>query len=227
MRSPSNNPCSPAGGADASALAKARIRREAYAQRNALPAERRAAWSAKIRERVLLLQAWRHAQVIGLYASFRGEVDTMPLVEEALAGGKRIAFPRADTTRTTLSFYRVQCVAELSRGAYGILEPSEDALRHVSIEEFDLLFVPGLAFDPQGQRLGFGGGYYDRVLAERAQVRLRAGARGGPIAVGLAFECQVRRDLPVAPHDRPVDALVTEVTTREARGVSRDETADP
>jgi 5-formyltetrahydrofolate cyclo-ligase len=213
MRPPCDSPRSSTGSVETPALAKARLRRKARVQRVELPAEQRAAWSAAVGERLLELDEWREARVIGLYAPLRCEVDILPLAEEALARGKQVAFPRANPPSATLSFCRVQSLGELSPGAYGIPEPPDVAARRVTLEEMDLLLVPGLAFDFEGQRLGFGGGYYDRLLSER-------GRGGEPYAIGVAFECQVLSALPVAPHDRPVDALVTEVRIRVARSRS-------
>jgi 5-formyltetrahydrofolate cyclo-ligase len=210
MRPPCDSPRSSTGSVEAPSLVKARLRREAREARGALPVEQRAAWSAVIRERFLDLDEWRKARVIGMYAPLRCEVDILPLGEEALARGKQVAFPRANPPRATLWFYRVASLGDLSPGTHGILEPPDVAARRTTLEEMDLLLVPGLAFDFKGQRLGFGGGYYDRLLSER-------GRGGGPYSIGVAFECQVLSALPVASHDRPVDALVTEVMIRVAK----------
>ncbi len=163
--------------------------------------------SAVIRERLQGLACWKEARAVGLYAAIRGEVDTLPLIEAARAAGKRVAFPRARRSEETLTFYEVESEVELSPGAFGVPEPAEDDSRRLPIDQLSLLIVPGIAFDRRGHRLGFGGGFYDRLL----------GASRLP-SVGLAYAWQIHDALPAGDHDRGVDIVVTETGWFEARG---------
>jgi len=173
--------------------------------REATPAGVRALQNTSVRERILALRCWRDARTVGLFAAIRGEVDLLPLVELALSIGKRAVFPRADRSGGTLTFHAVASAGDLLSGAFGVPEPPADPARFTPLHEIDLLLVPGVAFDARGGRLGFGGGFYDRLLSS---VPPSAGSR--PLAVGLAFECQVVPKVPTEPSDRRVDALVTE-----------------
>jgi 5-formyltetrahydrofolate cyclo-ligase len=181
---------------------KRALRLESISAREAIPEDDRAALCARIRERLASLPAWKQASLVALYAPLRGEVDLLPLVEMARAEGKRVVFPRASIVRRTLEFYEIESVDQLSPGAYGVPEPLADAKRRVPLAAVDLFLVPGVAFDGAGRRLGFGGGYYDRLLEFP-----------GLATVGIAFEIQMRDALPEEAHDRKVDLVLTELRT--------------
>jgi len=212
MRSPVNEPPPPGLASDSVPRLKDELRRKAVTGREGAAPDVRAAWSRAVRERVLRLEAWRGARVVALFAAIRGEVDVLPLVAEALLRGKRAVFPRANRADRTLTFHGVASASDLVPGAFGVPEPPADPSRRVGIDEIDLLFVPGVAFDARGRRLGFGGGFYDRLIASRPG-RARPGDTPRPLAVGLAFECQLLAEVPAEPSDERVDVLVTEVRT--------------
>ncbi len=131
------------------------------------------------------------------------EVRTTDLVVQLLRSGKRTVIPYCSGEE--LQLYHLTDLAELSPGMLGIPEPKASfrsrAENHVVAEQLDLLAVPGLAFDRTGGRIGYGRGYFDRLL-----LRLRPDA----VSVGLAFECQVFDRVPMQPHDVPLSAVVTE-----------------
>ena len=139
------------------------------------------------------LRNWPHWQSSASIASFSplaGEPDTL----DPWPDDKRIALPRV--SGENLVFHWVARREELRTGSFGILEPAEEA--PAAGKEFDLILIPGLAFDLRGGRLGRGKGFYDRFLA---------GARG--IRVGVCFEDQIVGDVPAEPHDLRMDFLVT------------------
>ncbi len=144
------------------------------------------------------LPAWTAAETLLAYAASASELPTRPLLEAALAAGKRLCLPRVDGEGLIL--HRVTALGELRPGYRGILEPPP-AAPVVAPAEVDLALVPGVGFDRHGVRLGQGGGHYDRLLA-----RLPARCT----VCGLAFACQVVARLPHAAHDRPVALVVTE-----------------
>lgn len=183
---------------------KAALRREMIARRLALaPAERdRLARAAQ--EALIGADAFAQARVILLYQAFRGEVATDLVAATAAAQGKRLALPRVqqEPRRLWLHAYSGD-PATLIRGAYGIEEPDPD-WPLVAPAEVDLVVAPGVAFDRQGNRLGYGGGYYDRSLPE-----IRAANPAARI-IGLAYHFQIVPALPTDAHDIPVDGVATD-----------------
>ncbi len=129
----------------------------------------------------------------------KGELDPAPALEAMVSRGARVAYPRVGRPDAPLTFHPAAREA-LVPGRFGLLEPPADAPA-VPAESLDLVVVPGVAFDADGGRVGFGGGFYDRTFG--------AGARRPPL-VGLGFDLQVVARCPVGPTDVRVDAVVTE-----------------
>lgn len=178
--------------------AKSALRERTLLARAALDPAVREAGSRAIAACVAALPAWKDARTVALYAALGAEVDTAELARLALAGGKRIAWPRTSPSGPGLTF--ASCpAAELVPGPARALEPPPDA-PPVSLASIDVIVVPGVAFDARGGRLGRGRGHYDAALS-----RIRPGA----IRVGLAFDEQVVARVPVEPHDVRVDVVVT------------------
>ncbi len=161
----------------------------------------RARWqkSRCITGRVLQWLPFIRAQKILLYASFRDEVETWPLLRAALAQNKEIYLPRTLVRLQKLAIHRLRHFGELFPGAYGILEPSPRS-DQIDPSELDLIICPGVAFDSLGGRIGYGGGFYDRLLIKAPEVPRAA----------LAFACQIFPELPLAPHDVRMDVVITE-----------------
>lgn len=172
------------------------IRVKMLASRAAQSAFWRALRSRKICARISRLSAFRRAKVVALFNPFRGEVNVLPVVRLALRAGKVVAFPRVEG-KGKISFYRINSLSGLVKSRYGIMEPARDATRR--IDNPDLFIVPGAAFSGTGGRLGYGGGFYDRILKKRSAV-----------AVGVAFGFQITAVLPEGPHDAGMDAVATE-----------------
>lgn len=139
------------------------------------------------------------AKGIGAFASTPGEINTYPILEGVLGSGKKLYLPRVDRSKTHFDFYPVPDFKNLTTGAFGILEPPGN--NPATWEEIDLVLVPGLAFDPKGHRLGFGKGYYDRVLP-----LLKKSA----LTIGLGYSFQLVEQVPAAGHDIPLKAVLTE-----------------
>ena len=143
------------------------------------------------------------AQSVLFYIDVRAEVRTQHFLPTALAEGKQVVVPYCSAGR--LELFRLKSVAELASGSYQILEPRPElrgqSQRRMTIDQVDLVIVPGVAFDRDGARLGHGLGYYDKLLA---------GARQQTPRVALAFECQIFPTLPTASHDVPMHIIVTE-----------------
>ncbi|MEK7477603.1 MAG: 5-formyltetrahydrofolate cyclo-ligase [Candidatus Coatesbacteria bacterium] len=190
---------------------KRALRAELLGRRAALSRRDGAKRSRGIAGRVHRLSAWKRSHVILAYAAFRGEADPAPLVRRALAEGRVVALPRVlgppPGRGARLAFHRITAETRLAPGRFGIPEPPDNPATLVDPGEADLVLVPGVAFSPYGDRLGYGGGYYDALLPGTAAV-----------AVGLAFEFQVLAGVPREPRDAPVDAVVTEERVRFGRG---------
>jgi 5-formyltetrahydrofolate cyclo-ligase len=137
-----------------------------------------------------------------LFAGFGSEVDTGDLLRESLRMGKRLVLPRVDPETRRLQLREVRSLdADLAPGTWGIPEPIPDRCPEVALDDVDFVLVPGVAFDRQLRRLGYGGGYYDGVLAA-------VGGRAPAIAVG--FGMQVVAQVPADEHDVCVPVLITE-----------------
>ena len=164
-----------------------RLRQKLRAERSALgPAELRAAAEACCTHARPLL---RGARVVALYAASRGEIDPSSL----MGGGLRVVWPRVEDEQS-LTFRE----GPLQPGRFDILAPAADAPA-VDAAALDLVFVPGLAFDRAGNRLGYGRGYYDRALAASPRA----------LRVGLCHSFQLVDSLPAHAADEPVDFIVT------------------
>lgn len=149
-------------------------------------------------ERLVALPEFERARVIAFYMPLKFEIAPTRAMELALAQGKTVALPRVDDPTHTLTLHRYEIGDALHESAFMVREPAASAPQ-VAPVEVDLALVPGLAFDGRGQRLGYGQGYYDRLL-----VSLRG------LRVGLAFDFQLLAEVPSFEHDVPVDALVTD-----------------
>jgi len=180
---------------------KSRIRQDVLRKRDSLDPNTRKAKDSLIKERLFSLSEFQQAPIVFLFASFRSEVSTFPQIEEALALGKRVILPSVDSLNKELRLYEIKELSELSTGYMGIPEPAVAEERERDINDVTLVIMPGAAFDPRGNRLGYGGGYYDRLLS-----RLR---RKIPL-IALAYEEQLVDSLPTGPQDVRVHMIVTD-----------------
>ncbi|MFP4441370.1 MAG: 5-formyltetrahydrofolate cyclo-ligase [Chloroflexaceae bacterium] len=180
-----------------SAQVKAMLRRESRRRRNAIP--ERAARSAAICERVATLPAYRSARVLHCYLPIRSEVDTRPLLLTSLARGTGVVVPvvRPDVNELAHSWVASLAAEDLEVGTFGTLQPR--LLQPAEVGVWDLVIVPLLAFDRAGYRLGYGKGFYDRLLTSAPAT-----------TIGLAFAAQEAPRIPHEPHDMPLDLIVTE-----------------
>lgn len=180
---------------------KAALRKATLARRDALDAAIRTRDSEAITQRLLARPAYAEAKIVAAYASFGSEYDTSKFLARVLADGKQLLLPRMDRASHTLEMRHVTDLEnDLVAGVWGIREPAPS--RPVrSLATIDLLLVPGVAFTAAGARLGYGGGYYDRLMGSLE-------ARVPRIAA--AFDLQMVNALPESPHDQRVHAVITE-----------------
>ena len=170
----------------------------------------RAEWEARILARVLALPSFQAAESVLLYIkAFAEEIDASPLVEQALGASKRLVCPRVDRGAHRLILHEIRDPrVDLEPGTLGILEPRAGC-RLVAPDEVDWVLVPGVVFDVRRNRIGRGGGHYDRFLPT---------LRDGVETWAAAFDGQVCESLPVEPHDVPLYGIIT-----ESRKLQRDE----
>jgi 5-formyltetrahydrofolate cyclo-ligase len=184
--------------------AKRRLRETTQAARDAMAPALRAAASRAIADRMAALPSFATARAILVTMPFRSEWDTRLVAAAALAAGKAVASPRVDPAARMLTIHRVTDVqADIAPGYRGIPEPLPHC-REIAGETIDWVLVPGLAFDERGRRLGYGGGYYDRLLPLLPRQASR---------VAGAFEMQIVAAVPTGPHDLALDCIVTEART--------------
>lgn len=169
------------------------------ARREALSPVLARAWGQGIQRRALALPAYMAARAVALYSPLGTEVETSEILRDALEAGKRLYYPKA--TADVPGAYRVRARTDLVPGRYGILEPEGDERLSRSGEDALAVFVPGVAFDMYGNRIGRGGGWYDRWM-QGLDVRVPR--------IALAYEFQLLEEVPVERGDLPVHTIVTE-----------------
>ena len=152
----------------------------------------------KITEKFLSLEEYTSCEVIFAFVSSDIEVDTIEIIKIALADGKQIAVPKCLDKTGHMEFYFINSLDDLKEGYFSLLEPDTDICKKA--DKYDgLCIVPGLCFDYQGFRIGFGKGYYDRFLQD---------FKG--LTVGICYSKCVEKELPRGAYDKSVDIVVTD-----------------
>lgn len=181
---------------------KAELRQIFASYRDEIPEEIRERASLVIKERLFALEEFQKASYPVFFVSFGSEVNTRPMIIDALQMGKQVIVPLTEKKERRLLLSRLEDFEkDLQPGVFGILEPHAESFRPVSPEDVDLVLVPGLVFGLNGYRIGYGGGYYDRFL-ENIPVEVPR--------IGLCYEGQVVEEVPHGNHDFPVNKIVTE-----------------
>ena len=176
---------------------KQQLRRTMRALESGLSARYKAESSRAIAAHLLAMPEYQEAGTVFCFVGTDREIDTRPILEDVLAAGKRLCVPQC-VGKGIMELRQVTDLRQLIPGAYGILEPSADAPL-VSLDEVDFAILPCLTCSHLGQRLGQGGGYYDRFLSHY---------RGGTVL--LCREKLIREEIPLEPHDYPVPWVLTE-----------------
>lgn len=160
--------------------------------------EKRSQELAEIYKRMFQLAEWESSETIAVTIAVGIELDTMPLIKQAWKQGKKVAVPRCSPRKKQLDFYYLENVDQLEDSFYGLKEPDPLKCEFVDMNTIDLMIVPGLVFDTRGYRIGHGGGYYDRLLANHVFH-----------TVSLCFDFQLKEKIPKEEHDIPVNIIVT------------------
>jgi 5-formyltetrahydrofolate cyclo-ligase len=192
-----------AGKVSAASNPKAVLRKQILAARDALTPPARRELSACITPQLLALDAYRNARCVLAYMSFGSEFETAGLAEDALANGKQLCLPRVDPNTRQLALHRVENIgSDLQSGVWGIHEPHASC-PPADLDRIDFVLLPGVAFTPRCDRLGYGGGFYDRLIARFAN---------RPPLVAAAYALQLCEDIPLDANDQRVDVVVTETS---------------
>ena len=182
---------------------KQTLRQRVIAAREKLPASERMRLSRAVIETVCELAVYRQAQTVLGYMNFGSELAAELWVQRAFADGKRVLLPRVNRASRRLDLYQVRDLQQdVAPGFLGIREPvAERCVKEDALGTVDFILLPGVAFTHEGARLGYGGGYYDKLLARMPH---------RPTLVAGAFALQVVQEIPQEENDRKVEWLVTE-----------------
>ena len=178
------------------------MRQSALHRRRGLSSEEIEEKSDTMRAILFDLSLFKRARLVVFYVSLPEEVQTHRMIEDTHQMGKRVALPVVDWVNKKIIPFEIKDPrCRMVPGSFNIPEPAKCARYPVSLEEIDMVIVPGVAFDAGGRRLGFGGGFYDRFLDKLFP---------GVVSIALAFECQLKGEIPCEKHDITVDYIITE-----------------
>lgn len=176
------------------------IRKTVIGLRDSIAAEEKERKDRDILNRVLADDRYRSAGTVMCYASFRSEVDTRSIIAYSLKSGKGTVLPVVDREEKRLRLFEIDKMEDLVSGYMGIPEP-RPGCKEMNVRDVDIILVPGVAFDKRCGRIGYGGGYYDRLLGSASE---------RPYLIALAYEEQVVEEVPLDRHDVRMDAVITD-----------------
>lgn len=178
------------------------IRKKMINLRNQLTEQQVNELSEKIISKLIKLPVFKNSQTIMLYLSFNNEVDTFKLIEKCQALGKKVIVPYCVNQGKKIIPVEIRDVEnDLVKSKFGYMEPKKEIIEAVDTETIDLIIIPGIAFDRNCYRIGFGAGYYDRFLG-KLNFKIST--------IGLIYDFQLIELMPVEQHDIPVDYVITE-----------------
>jgi len=183
-------------------LYKKRVRKEILSKLKSQKRTEILKKSLVIKEKLFKLEEFKKARCVIAYVSMAEEVDTHQIIDESIRAGKIVGVPVIVKGERDLIISQItNRKGELEIGPYGIHQPKQDEIKPVPFKSMDLILVPALAYDKDGNRLGRGKGYYDRFLEKLPEYAL---------TIGLCFDFQVVESAPTLPHDIPVRVLLTD-----------------
>ncbi len=184
-------------------MGKAEIRDKMKQLRRSMSAEEICGKSTEITAVLFSLECFKNAKTVMVYLSAFREVDTAQIIERLISDGKKIVVPICNVENCTITPSYIKDFSDMHKGAYGIWEPKKTEKADVS--DIDMIIVPGIAFDENGNRCGFGKGYYDKLLC---------GCRA--VKVGLCYDFQIVKSLETNEYDIPMDFVISERRTINA-----------
>lgn len=168
-------------------------------KRNSIDNNTKEEMDREIFNRLINLDLYKEAKNIFIYLSFGSEIDTNPIIDRALEDGKEVYIPKIYKSNKEMKAIRLNSFEDLEENSMGILEPKDDS-NFIDKENIDLIIVPGAVFDLEGNRIGYGGGYYDRFLSNIKDKRNK---------VALAYDLQIVENIEAEEHDIKVDYIIT------------------
>ena len=180
-------------------MEKEKLRKKIIASLRQLSPAEKSAKEEQFYKLLFASELWQTAQSIGVTLSRGFEWNTAPIIQRAWKEGKSVSVPKSIHASRALHFYQIDHFDQVGEGYFGLNEPIPEKTKKVDDKKIDLMIVPGVVFTKKGYRIGFGGGYYDRFLKGFTQPTL-----------SIVSECQLSEDIPVEPHDIPVEFLLTE-----------------
>ena len=184
---------------------KADLRKEMLQLRKNMETRDVSSFSNKIISAIMELPEFINSKNIMLYLSFNKEVNTYPLARWCLDNGKTVIAPYCiQSKREIVPYIITNLIGDLTKSTFGVMEPKQDILEKVNIEDIDLIIVPGVVFDENCNRIGFGAGYYDRFLPKKLK---------NTPAIGIAYDYQIIDKVPTNEYDVPLDYIITQERT--------------
>ena len=183
---------------------KKSLRKEILAKRNIMDAIEKEEKDRKILDKFYESNYYREAKNIFIYISYDSEINTKGIIKKALRDNKKIYVPRTEFKTRLMDAVEITSLNNLIESEYGILEPSVEE-PHIDPNEIDLIVVPGVAFDRNGGRMGYGAGFYDRYFKKISKDNVKK-----VIKLALAYDFQILEKIPMNEQDVPVNYIITE-----------------
>lgn len=181
---------------------KSQLRKKILNIRNNMSQEEVINKSDLIMNKLINLDEFKKSKTVFIYMNFNNEVVTSNLIKKMLSNNKRVVIPYTDTKNTVIIPSEIiNLEDDLVLNSFGYYEPSYEKIRIVEPEEFDLIVTPGVVFDEELNRVGFGKGYYDRILNKK---------RKDAKVVAVAYDFQVLNEVPTEEHDVKMNMIITE-----------------
>lgn len=192
-------------------LFKMKLRSKFRKYRETLDKNKKKIMDEKILKNILILNAYKFANIVFTYVSKDIEVDTYEIMKKCWEDGKKVAVPKCRPQNKSMDFYIINSFDDLEKSTFGLLEPIPTKCEKVKDFSKGLCIVPGFCFDKQGFRLGYGYGYYDRFLQNF-----------GGLILGICYEECITYKLPHGKFDKPVDILLTDRYIKEIKNKTKD-----
>ena len=179
--------------------------------RDSIPKPKKEQMDAAVAAHLLSWEIYRSSKVFFCFVSFRSEINTLPIIEQSFKLGKEVSVPKVNLSTGEMHAYIIEDLdSSLEPGHYGILEPVAGC-RELDYHRLELIITPGRAFTLRGERLGYGGGFYDRFMGRHTQA----------ISCALTYNRLILGELPIKEHDLAVDYVITESGVKPALRVGQ------
>jgi len=183
---------------------KRALRRKILDERKNINIVKKEDMDNKILDKLYESEYYRKSKKIFIYISYDSEINTKGIINKALEDNKKVYVPRTEFKNRLMDAVEIMSLDNLVESDFGILEPSIKE-PYIDPNELDLIVVPGVAFDKQGGRMGYGAGFYDRYFKKISEDNIKK-----VMKVALAYEFQTLEKVPMNDHDIPVDCIITE-----------------